>query len=208
MVHLRSGQTSCLCPNRWLMDRKDVATVLHVLCCSGCCCFFVFSLFLGHKNEWKLMAFIVIITTISNENFLFSSSHFSLLYRPSCVKKKRFSGFISFSWILERTGRREKERSPSFPIRNPPSNKKKINSLKMWTLERLAPGTQSNSKTRKEKETRQENKTKKKREKWIWGERKEGKKKKHLKVNRVAREREIQNCGNKNPRKKSEEQPV
>lgn len=167
-----------------------------------------------------------IITTISNEIFL-SLSHFLLLSSfsssssseksngPQLRKEKSVVEFISFSrilqeWNTKKLGELWKERSPYHFKFGIPPNKKKINSLKMWTLERLAPGTQSNSKTRKGKSPKRNSpRHRKARENGIWryGERKETKrKKKHLKVNRMAREREIQNCGNKKARKKTREQ--
>jgi hypothetical protein len=64
--------------------------------------------------------------------------------------------------------------------------------------------TQSNSKTRKEKETRQEKNKKEEREMDMEGKTERKKKKTFESQSGGAREREIQNCGNKNPRKKSE----
>lgn len=139
--------------------------------------------------------------------FLF---HFFSFVSAQLRKKKSFLDLFPFpEFFLRRTGRREGKRSPSFPIRNPPpSNKKKINSLKMWTLERLAPGTHNRIPKREKKKKLDRKKTKRKREKerekWIWRERQKERKKPFESQSGGAREREIQNCGNKNPRKKSE----
>ena len=82
------------------------------------------------------MAFIVIITTIPNEIPFFSLYIGCAQSASVCVQSRiyQFPGFISFYRILFR----ERENGPTFQIRNQ-KIKRKINSLKMWTLERLAP---------------------------------------------------------------------
>ena len=101
-------------------------------------------------------------------------------------KEKSVVEFISFSrilqeWNTKKLGELWKERSPYHFKFGIPPNKKKINSLKMWTLERLAPGTQSNSKTRKGKSPKRNSPRHRKARKngiWRYGDRKETKRKK------------------------------
>ena len=139
------------------------------------------------------MAFIVIITTIPNEIPFFSLYIGCAQSASVCVQSRiyQFPGFISFYRILFR----ERENGPTFQIRNQ-KIKRKINSLKMWTLERLAPSHTiefQNKKWGKKRSREREKIWKSIGCKLAWPRAKR----------REKKEREIQNCGYKKPEKRA-----